>query len=152
VVSDRLSPNHYLQDAYKLVPSDDKLLLAEAPPLYAHPINAAICTPSTGHAAAAGEVTVSGYALPTGVDGAVIARVEVTIDGGRSWKAAKFLDPAQPFCWRRWQATVKVDPTVRQITVRATDSSGRVQPKTSPWNMKGYMYNPWHTIEVKVQS
>jgi sulfite oxidase len=32
--------------------------------------------------------------------------------------------------------------------IRATDTTGRTQPASVPWNAKGYMYNAWHRVPV----
>lgn len=151
VVSDNPSPNHYLQDAYKLIPSGDKLLLAEAPPIYPYRTNSAICTPAAGAKLKAGKITVAGYALPAGQTGTTLARVEVSTDGGRTWTPAKLEDSAKPYCWRLWRAEVDVEPATKQLVVRAMDSTGKMQPRSVEWNMKGYLYTAWHRVPVTVE-
>ena len=150
VVSDSLSPNHYIQDAYKLIVSDDKLELAEANPLYTFAVNSVIATPAAGAELIAGRVNVTGYALPQGNPGSVVERVEVSTNGGRTWLGTQFTGPAKPYCWRLWQAEIPVDAATRQITVRATDSHGNAQQATVDWNLKGYMFNAWHRVPVSV--
>jgi sulfite oxidase len=148
VVSDRTSPNHYLQDAYKLITTGDKLELAEAPPLYQFPVNSAIATPAAGATVPLGQMTVTGYALPQGAPGSIVRRVEVSTDGGRHWRAARLLGAAVPYCWRLWEAQIAVEDTTRQIVARAIDSHGNQQAATVDWNMKGYMFNAWHRVAV----
>ncbi len=152
VVSDRPSDNHFLQGAYKIVTGDDPEELSNAPPIYEYPINAAICVPESGAMAKAGTIDVRGYALAPGEPGRTIDRVELSSDGGATWTAAEFTTPARPFCWRLWNAKLPVTPDTRELIVRAVDSKGDVQPERVDWNAKGYLYNAWHRVGVRVDS
>ena len=144
VVSDRPSPNHFMTEAYKLITTDSKDELAKAEPIYEFPINAAICAPAASEKLKAGDVTISGYALPPGDGKATIAKVELSADGGRTWKPATLLGKPAPCCWQLWQARLPLAAGKHQLIVRATDSTGRVQPEKCEWNLKGYLYNAWH--------
>lgn len=150
VVSDRPSPNHYLAEAYKLITSDDKAELAAAAPLYPFPINAAICVPASGARLKAGKTTVTGYALPSGQPGAIIDKVELSLDGGKTWQPTHLETAAKAATWRLWSLDVDLTPSVKELTLRATDNRGHSQPETTPWNFKGYMHNAWHRIKVDV--
>lgn len=151
VVSDRPSPNHYVAGAYKIITEGVKLELAEAGPIYRMPLNAAICTPAAGSTLKAGSVRVSGYALPPGRPGRTVARVELSSDGGRTFRPAKITSARREYCWVLWTADVPVSAKTKQFIVRCVDSAGHVQPQTVPWNMKGYMYNAWHRVPVSVR-
>lgn len=148
VVSDRPSPNHFIADVYKLVDTGDLLEVAENGPIYRMPLNSAICTPTAGAALNAGRVAVTGYALPPGVPGVSIRKVEVSVDSGRSWTEAKLTSPASEFCWQLWSAEIASTSTTKELIVRATDSRGDVQPETVRWNAKGYLFNAWHHVPV----
>ncbi|MBX3435968.1 MAG: sulfite oxidase [Planctomycetaceae bacterium] len=151
VVSDQPSPNHFLADVYKLVTEDTKLAQVEAGPIYTFPINAAICEPVAAASLKTGRQRVRGYALPPG-NGTTISRIEVSSDSGASWQTAEILSPVAPYCWVLWEAAVSVDAVTRDLIVRATDSTGLIQPEVVPWNMKGYLYNAWHRVPVSVAS
>ena len=151
VVSDRPSPNHYVATAYKLVEKGTAVEWAEQGPIYRMPLNSAICTPGKGEKVKGGTVQVAGYALPPGRPGAKIASVEVSADGGRSWKQAKITSPVQDYCWVLWSARVRLDSRTDELTVRATDSRGETQPQKPTWNMKGYLFNAWHSVKVGVE-
>ena len=151
VVSDRPSPNHYVATAYKLVEKGTTVEWAEQGPIYRMPLNSAICTPGNGEKVKPGTVQVAGYALPPGRPGAKIASVEVSADGGRSWKRAKITSPVREFCWVLWSATIRLDPQSDKLTVRATDSRGETQTQKPTWNMKGYLFNAWHSVKVDVE-
>ena len=63
-----------------------------------------------------------------------IDRVEVSLDGGKTWSDAHLEEPRERWLWRRWSYLWEVDrPGEYRIMARATDAAGRVQPQT-PWN------------------
>jgi sulfite oxidase len=148
VVSDRPSPNHYLAAAYKLIAEETPAAIAAAEPLYEFAINSVICQPSADSAVSAGALEVHGYALPAGGEGRTIRRVELSVDGGNSWIAAKLISPVQEFCWALWSVDVSITAPTERLLVRATDSAGQTQPREMPWNAKGYQYNAWHQVKL----
>jgi sulfite oxidase len=150
VVSDRPSPNHFVADVYKLVDEGTLLEVAENAPIYRIPLNSAICTPTANAAMKPGRIAVAGYVLPPGVPGVSIRQVELSTDGGKTWSAAKVTPPVSEFCWQLWSADVPVTSQTQELVVRATDSRGDTQPQTPRWNVKGYLFNGWHRVPVKV--
>ncbi len=58
-----------------------------------------------------------------------ISKVEVSTDGGVTWKSASIKDPLSKYTWILW--TTGFVPTATQsnykIVVRATDKTGKVQ-------------------------
>lgn len=150
VVSDRPSPNHYVATAYKLVEEGTPLEWEESGPLYRFPLNSVICIPSAGKKVKPGKITVAGYALPAGRPGTTVAKVEVSTDDGQSWTEAAIHSPRREYCWVLWKANINVSSSASELTVRATDSNGRIQPQHVPWNLKGYMFNAWHRTPLSV--
>ena len=148
VVSDRPSPNHFVADVYKLVDEGTLLEVAESGPIYRMPLNSASCTPTAGAALKPGRVEVTGYALPPGVPGVSIRKVEVSADSGRSWTEAKLTSMTSEFCWQLWSAEISVNSTTKELIVRAIDSRGEAQPEVVRWNAKGYLFNAWHHVPV----
>ncbi len=147
VVSDRPSPNHFVDDVYKILEADTPIQRDEAIPVYRYPVNSAIC--SSVRPEGGGEVLqLRGYALSTGTAGTGISRVELLANNMKSWQPAVLDKEDQPFCWRLWSASVNVNARTSSIMVRATDSDGHQQPLNIPWNPKGYLYNAWHRISV----
>lgn len=155
VVSNQPSPNHYLADAYKLVTDDEASSRAAAPPLYENIVNGAICVPkakSTWTIFPKGvRVIVSGYALPSGQADCTVTKVEVSIDGGKTWINAELEKASAPYCWRFWKVSVQLDDLkMKELIARVTDSSGAVQPEKAEWNLKGYMNNSWYRTPVRL--
>lgn len=151
VVSDRPSPNHYVATAYKIVKKTDPLDWSESGPIYRYPINAAICTPKPNTHVAAGQVELTGYALPSGRSGSNIKDLLVSADDGKTWTRGQLTGKDQDFCWQLWKASIKVDSNTRELLLRATDSSGSFMPARVPWNAKGYLRNSWYRLPIAVQ-
>jgi len=92
---------------------------------------------------ASGTVTVAGVAWAThgGSDA-----VEVRSDGG-PWHLARLAQADSPDTWRQWTCDLNLAPGLHKLEVRATDSSGAVQPEqrvdTFPDGATG-----WHSVVV----
>lgn len=95
-----------------------------------------------------------------------VERVEVSTDGGESWNRARFLGPDRgPGAWRQFRYQWDVDPGEYTLYSRATDDSGRTQPRDIgdpdagldvvkqneyPWNRGGYASNAFRDLGVTV--
>ena len=153
IVQDTQSDNHMQQRDYKLLPADvteDTVDWAKGVTINDMPLNAAICAPAPHAKLAAGDVLVRGYAVATA---RAIVRVDVSKDGGRSWRQAELqrIDDA-PWSWIFWQATLKLESGAHELAVRAWDSAGQTQPALADdtWNFKGYLSAAWHRVPVSV--
>ena len=77
-----------------------------------------------------------------------IAKIEVSTDGGTTWKTARVKDPLSKYTWVLW--TAGYTPTNKEnysIVVRATDKTGKVQTtEMSPPFPNGA--TGYHTITV----
>ena len=148
-VSERPSPNHYLAEAYKVIQSENKEEVAKAEPIYGFPVNTAICSPAAGAKIKAGKTLVGGYALPGGNEACTIAKVEISKDGGRNWSEGRLLGKATPFNWQQWTAEIDLSLGKHELVVCATDTRGNMMPEKAEWNLKGYLYNGWHRVNVE---
>ena len=149
-LSDRPSANYYVKDAYRLVTEGTREEWNSASILYGLPLNSATCSYSVIRQTDRGpEVSVRGYALPPGTSSR-IESVEVSTNNGRTWKTAVLDANDRPCCWRLWEANVIIGPRTERILVRAIDSNWQMQPKAVPWNLKGYMFNAWHSVPVEI--
>ena len=150
-VQDAPSDNHMQQRDYKLVPADvteDSVDWAKGMTIYEMPLNAAICEPAPRAELKAGRTMLRGYATATARE---VMRVDVSIDGGRSWTQAELEpNPGAPWSWRFWNATVELLKGEHELVVRAWDSAGQTQPALpdDTWNFKGYLSAAWHRVRV----
>ncbi len=113
-------------------------------------IKSVIFAPLEGEKLPAGKTLVSGVAFN---DGTVrIDAVEVSLDGGRTWRQAKLETPASPYAWHHWQHEVDLPRGEVKILARAIDRLGRTQPLDGAihWNPAGYAWNGVHKINVHV--
>lgn len=86
----------------------------------------------------AGQQTVRGYAWsPNGK----VNKVEVSLDGAKTWAPAKLIEPNLEFAGVRWEFAFDAKPGDMTITPRATDDKG-TQPDLSQqkWNEQGYIF------------
>jgi len=153
----RLSPQpeerkgFYMDTAYRYPdkPGEPGVALQ---PSEMHPVTELFVKSNVTEAPASAKVgrieTIRGFAFSGAPD---IARVEVTDDGGATWKKAS-LDPQHDaWAWRLWSFRW-TPPAAGKATLmaRATDSRGTVQPKDAVWNQSGYLYNGWHSVGIEV--
>lgn len=81
-----------------------------------------------------------------------VSRVDLSLDRGATWQAAKLADPINPYDWQRWTAEMSLPSDgYFEVWARATDSAGVMQPHSpTNWNPGGYGGNPMHHIAVTV--
>jgi DMSO/TMAO reductase YedYZ molybdopterin-dependent catalytic subunit len=83
--------------------------------------------------------------------GAGIHRVDVSSDGGATWREADLGPDLGRFSLRRWRLAWQPNKAGRhRLLVRATNRSGATQPTTSGWNRSGYMRNVVEELVVEV--
>jgi len=71
-----------------------------------------------------------------------VARVEVSLDAGKTWQEAKLGPDQARYAWRGFRfGLTQVPESPLPVAVRATDSAGRTQPAGQQWNPSGYLYN-----------
>ncbi|XP_056370939.1 sulfite oxidase, mitochondrial isoform X1 [Oenanthe melanoleuca] len=157
VVSPSESPSHWQQNDYKgFCPSVDwdSVDFRAAPAIQELPVQSAITEPRPGAAVPAGEITVKGYAWSGG--GRDVVRVDVSLDGGRTWRVAELgARPARGrgWAWALWELRAAAPAGARlDIVCKAVDSSYNVQPDSvAPiWNLRGVLSNAWHRVPVTV--
>jgi DMSO/TMAO reductase YedYZ molybdopterin-dependent catalytic subunit len=81
-----------------------------------------------------------------------VSRVEVSTDGGSTWRDAQLSSQSLPFTWRLWTFEWRPPkPGYYTVLSRATDSAGRVQPFVAAWNPSGYLFNAVDQIGLTVE-
>ncbi|MBA3439168.1 MAG: sulfite oxidase [Pyrinomonadaceae bacterium] len=82
-----------------------------------------------------------------------VARVEVSADGGKTWTAARLIDNAIRYTWRRWEYAwhTPAKPGRHTLMARATDSRGNAQPAKHDPDRGNYMINFVLPVDVEVR-
>lgn len=80
-----------------------------------------------------------------------VTKVEVSLDGGKTWRVAQLGDYHGPYSFRTWSFQWKpTQPGRYTLAVRATDEKGNVQPDEPVWNPGGYLWNRIERQDVVV--
>ena len=79
----------------------------------------------------------------------IIEKVEFGVDG--KFSPAELDAPVGQFAWRRWRFEWNATPGEHELTCRATDADGNVQPIEQPWNKQGVSNNHAQTVSVLVR-
>ena len=72
---------------------------------------------------------------------ASVERVEVSVDGGERWADASLGKPPGEFAWSGWTYDWEAEPGEYELSCRATDGAGNVQPALAEWNYDGLCNN-----------
>lgn len=83
---------------------------------------------------------------------APIARVEVSVDAGRSWAEATVADGLSRYAWRLWEFMFRPREAGEvTIVARACDVEGRVQPLSQHWSPLGYANNQAQAVRLSLK-
>jgi sulfite dehydrogenase (cytochrome) subunit A len=77
-----------------------------------------------------------------------IKQVTVSIDGGKTWTAAKLGKNLGRYSFRDWQLPVTLGAGAHDLKVRATNNAGDTQPLDPLWNPAGYLRNVVETVRI----
>lgn len=79
-----------------------------------------------------------------------VAKVEVSTDGGKTWRPAKLDASPRPFAWATWRYewAVPAEPGPAKLLARCTDEKGNAQPEKRDVDRRTYMIN--HLVPVPV--
>jgi sulfite oxidase len=118
-------------------------------PLYGLVVKSLITKPAAGASVPAGKVAVGGFAWAGEND---ITRVDVSIDNGATWQAARLSGEQAKYSWRRFEYEfAAAKPESILILSRATDSKGNIQPAVSQWNPSGYLWNQYDSVRIDIK-
>ncbi|KAJ6607359.1 Oxidoreductase, molybdopterin-binding domain-containing protein [Mycena sp. CBHHK59/15] len=133
------SPNYYQQHDYKILPPDVFSILV---PL---PLNSVIAsvTPMRLPSSSLVSIYVKGYALPGAPSCGNVSTVEVSIDGGATWRPATITYQQGKWSWTLWELSIDDVPPTGTVYSRARDEVGGMQARQGTWNLRGIAYNAW---------
>ncbi len=78
-----------------------------------------------------------------------IAKVEYSLDGGKTWALATLREPNIPRAGVRWDFPWDAKPGDYTIMTRAADEKGNTQPETVRWNELGYEF--WAVVRHPIK-
>ncbi|PYE48951.1 sulfite oxidase [Deinococcus yavapaiensis] len=119
-------------------------------PCWRQLLKSVIWTPEEGEIVR-GTVTFSGCAFNDGRSS--ISKVELSVDGGRSWSEATLEVESSRFGWRRWELVATLARGEHEVWCRATDEHGVTQPldPEDDWNPDGYEFNAADKVRFEVR-
>lgn len=136
-------PDHAIPPGSAMAP--DKMV-----PVTSLRVKSVISTPTDGATVRLGDtVTVKGVAWSG--DKGPVASVDVSTDGGRTWKSAALGAEKSQFGWRQWAFSFRPDrENYYNVMARAKDVTGDTQPFAQEWNPSGYGWNVVQRVGVNV--
>ncbi|KMT09089.1 hypothetical protein BVRB_6g131970 [Beta vulgaris subsp. vulgaris] len=153
----------FMQKDYKMFPPSvnwENINWSTRRPQMDFPVQSAICSLEDSNVLKDRKVTVKGYAVSGGGRG--IERVDISIDGGKTWvEASRYQKPGVPYvadgpysekwAWVFFEAKVEVSHSA-EIVAKAVDIAANVQPENveSIWNLRGILNTSWHRVDVRV--
>jgi sulfite oxidase len=145
------SQNYFQAVDYRLLPADaDPAAVTPGTgiPLSALSLNCGILAPDDGARVPAGPLDLRGYAIAD--DCRRIARVEVSLDNGASWREVELQPTRSRWAWRQWSLRVAADGGPVNVLARAWDDTGATHPESPAalWNPGGYANNAWARVEL----
>jgi sulfite oxidase len=118
-------------------------------PLSGLVVKSLLTRPLEGAVVAPGKIDIAGFAWAGEAD---ITRVDVSTDHGASWQPSRLVGERAKYAWRRFEYNFEARrPESYLIMARATDSNGRTQPMTPPWNPSGYLWNAPDAVRIEVK-
>lgn len=127
-----------------------ELKLEETSAITSLPVKCIIAQPHEDAETGLGPVRINGAAWAGEQD---IARVDVSIDEGRTWKQASLGRDRARYAWRLWEYIWNPPaPGSYMVMARATDTQGRTQPAQSAWNPHGYLWNAIERARIHVKA
>ncbi|XP_065175205.1 sulfite oxidase-like [Sycon ciliatum] len=171
IASHEESHSHWQRNDYKGFSPGvdwDTVDFTKSPAIQDLPVQSAICVPSSGTKISSDDETLSvkGYAWSGGGRGVV--RVDVSIDGGKTWCVANLVtaddgkqdqESRQRWAWALWDVDVAIPEELRgsgqqlDVICKAVDESYNNQPESVEpiWNLRGVLNNSWHHSKVFVR-
>ncbi len=112
-------------------------------------VKSVITYPALGVILHPGTVTLRGLAWS---GSGKIAVVEVSADGGKTWRVAK-LEPSSRYEWAQWQFPVRIpEPGVLNVACKAVDEKGSEQPiQRDPNRVDGYANNTIEQVHFLIE-
>ena len=138
----------YMKSSYRISPIGKKG--SQYPSCWEMPVKSWITRPTdeTG-TVKAGKVQIVGVAMG---GTRKVRSVKVSVDGGKSWKRAKFIGPdLGKYAWRQFVLETTLASGTHNIASLASNGRDK-QPELRMENRRGYAHNGWkdHSVNITV--
>jgi hypothetical protein len=120
---------------------------ATSTPITEMVVNSLITSHADGASVKPGIVAVGGIAWDAGYG---VRSVEITTDGGKTWKEATLGADLGRFAFRPFSLAVAAVPGKLSVTARATNAIGQTQTTAIIANPAGYHHNVMHSVTLNV--
>ena len=150
-VLDHPLDNFWIRTAYRIPDNDCNCVApgtapAKTKPIGRYKVRSFITSVADGARVPAGQsTTLRGIAFD---GGSGIKQVEVSPDGGATWRQTKLGEDLGKYSFRGWEAPVTLTAGRHALKVRALSNAGETQPVEQPWNPAGYLRNLIETVTV----
>ena len=151
-VLDKTDDNFWMKTAYRIPDTPGNSVVPGATGYPTVPINkmavrSFVTSIADGATLKRGRNEVRGIAFD---GGSGIKRVDLSTDGGTTWREAALERDYGKYSFRRWAGQWDVAPGTYTLAVRATANDGAVQQATPIWNPSGYLRSSIETYKVTV--
>jgi hypothetical protein len=120
---------------------------AQMKPVESVRVKSVIATPRDNQILGQGSARIAGAAWSGDVP---LAKVEVSLDSGRTWNVARLTSSNGRWGWQTWDYAWNATPGSYKVMARATDANGYSQPMEQEWNPSGYLWNVIQQVRVEV--
>ena len=151
-VLDQPDTNYWMATAYKIpdTPGADMRLGETGVPMV--PINKMVPRSFVTNLRSGASVPAGAPALVRGIafgGDCGVARVDISIDGGKTWQPTQLGIDAGKYGFRQWQTRFTPPASGKvSLMVRCTNENGQAQPATPNWNPSGFMRNVIESIDL----
>lgn len=153
-LTDKPFDGFWMKSAYRvpvgMFPSIDRFVSQETPantPITEIMVNSLITAPTPNARVRAGKVKVTGLAWDGGHG---LDNVDVSTDGGKSWRPAQLGEDLGRYAFRTFTAEVSAQKGKLNIMTRASNKAGQTQVPKALFNPAGYHNNVYNSVAVTV--
>jgi sulfite dehydrogenase len=151
IVLDNTFDGFWMKTAYRIPDNDCACVDVGTAPKSTVPINRFNVRSFITSLVNGAKVKAGGSTLVKGIafdGGKGIKEVNVSADGGASWRPATLGKDLGKYSFREWKLPITLAAGAHDLKVRATNLAGQTQPDKPLWNPAGYMRNVIETTSV----
>ena len=112
-------------------------------------MNVIICSPREGEPIFDDIISVEGYVVSSA--GCRVERVELSVDGGKTWLRTRLLDECEAWPQHFWEAQLRLRPGAYQLMARAWESASRCSCAERDAAPPDALNGAVHRIRIKIE-